>query len=197
MAHRTYTTEGIVLNTNLAGEANSRVLIFAKDLGLIKTVAQNTKSPKSKLKHGLQDYSFGIFSLVKGQTGWRITNVIPEGNFYFDLKNEKEKLRVVKDIFTLIKKMVIGEEENQELFNMVFSGLSYLAESQLEKQDVYNLEILLVLRMMRNLGYLQNIDSIEKFLETTNWSFETLKVIEKSQKSFVKEINRAIKDSDL
>lgn len=197
MAHRTYTTKSLVLSSENVGDSDKNIYLFTKDLGLVRAHVRNIRGLESKLRFGLQDFSSATVSLVKGKHKWRVTNVLFENNLFFELKDQKEKLLLCKNIFVLLKKLITHEQPDPDLFELVDSGLLFLKDTNLSKQEVFNTETLLVLRILRNLGYVQNIDSLEQFLETHHFTFEALQNLNPQKHKAIKEINRAIQDSHL
>src|SRR5690349_10081885 len=68
------TTEGFIIDSRPSGEAGKLLYIFTKDHGLVMATAQGIRLEKSKLRYFIQDYSFGVYSFVKGKEYWRLTN---------------------------------------------------------------------------------------------------------------------------
>ena len=72
--HPIHTTPGLIIHSRPYGEAGKLLSIFTRDFGLVLANAQGIRLEKSKLRPFIQDYSFGIFSLVKGKELWRLTS---------------------------------------------------------------------------------------------------------------------------
>jgi recombinational DNA repair protein (RecF pathway) len=64
-------TEGYVLKSSSQGEANRRIDLLTKELGLIRGTAQGVRYLKSKLRYSLTDFARVDIALVRGKDTWR------------------------------------------------------------------------------------------------------------------------------
>lgn len=149
--HHIYTTKAIIIKSAPIGEANKYYFLFTKDLGFIRASAQGVRLDKSKLKGHLQDYCEVMISLVKGKDIWRITGVetIEHGDFLEDIN----KLIAIKNIFSLLLRLLHGEEKNESLFQSIESFYNFLLKNNLSQENTKNLETITVLRVLYHLGY--------------------------------------------
>ncbi len=171
MSYHIYTTEGIILKGKAFGEASVYLYILTLDLGLIVASARSARLSQSKLRPALQEHSLILVSCVKGKNGWKITNVVDKGNFFFDYPPYSHK--VLSQIAFILMKMIQGEYPHQEIFQTVKTGFEFLAG--LPELDITNLETLLVLRILYQLGYVVNDQKTKIFLKKTNeWNGELL-----------------------
>lgn len=72
--HNIYTTSGFVIGSSLYGEADKMLFVFTRDFGLVNVIAKGIRLGRSKLRFCTQDYSLGIYSLVRGRDMWRLTD---------------------------------------------------------------------------------------------------------------------------
>ena len=206
MSYHIYTTDGIILKRTPFGEANVLLHILTEDLGLIMASARAARLSVSKLRPALQEYALVSLSCIKGKNGWKVTNVVEKGSFYFEYPEYTHQ--VVAQIGTLLLKMISGEAPHPEIFQTVLTSFEFL-KSLLEK-DVANFEILVVLRILHQLGYvasggetkLQHTQGspmyVEIFLnDATEWNNELLEKVEKSKSTLVGLINKGLKESHL
>ena len=194
MLYHIYTTDGIILKRSPFGEANVLLYVLTKDLGLVMASAQSARLSKSKLRHGLQEYSHVLASFVKGKNGWKLTNVSEKGSFFFDLP--RPYTRVLAQFVFILIKMMPGEHPHPEIFQTVRSGFEFL--KNLPEIEVKNFEILLVLRILHELGYVAQSSNTETFLNDLNtWSNEFLEKISEKKQALVEIINKAMKESQL
>lgn len=114
MSYVVYSTRGFVLGSAPSGEASKIYLIYTEDFGLVRARAQGVRLLASKLRYNLEDYSFGIFSLVRGREVWRLT-----GAEKLDLPKFSFLIRA--RVLNLTKRLVQGEEKNKKLFKALFS----------------------------------------------------------------------------
>lgn len=189
-----YSTEGFVLGNYSFGEYNKIFFIFTKDLGIIKASAQSVRRPGLKLKSGLEDYSWGIFTFVKGKNGWKIIDAMPEVNSYFSLI-EKREVFICASVTSLFKKLLPEEEPHPELFDELREGLFFMQQNRLSEDLVKNLESLLVLKALAHLGYLEKENWLP-FLESSI-NFELLNNFSDQKRKSIEVINRSLKASQL
>ena len=116
MSHHIYKTEGFVLGSVNIGEANQYLSLFTKDLGLVKATARSVREERSKLRYSLQHFSYSSFSLVRGRNVWRITGAQEKYNIFHDCKGDKEKQQMLARLFSLLQRLLAGEEKNEHLF---------------------------------------------------------------------------------
>jgi DNA repair protein RecO len=193
--HHIYTTKAIIIKSISSGEANRFYFLFTKDLGFIKASAQGVRLLKSKLKGHLQDFSVVNVSVVKGKEIWRITGSEVVKNEIL-IKNS-QKMYVAKNIFSLLLRMLHGEEKNESLFECVDNFYNFLLKNELDKEQLKNIEILTVLRILHHLGYFKNTFPLSVFAGENELSFGTLKDFADKSKEAVREINLMLLETHL
>ena len=193
--HHIYTTKAIIIKSVPAGEANKIYFLLTKDLGFIRASAQSVRLDKSKLKGHLEELSFVSVSAVKGREIWRITNVetIYQNNFLNDL----EKLGIVKNIFSLLLRLLHGEEKNEALFDRIDSFYTFVLKNDLSKTDIKNLEAIVVLQILHELGYLKETTTLSEFTKDTIVSLDLLAHMQEKRSYAISEINDALHHSNL
>lgn len=192
-----YKTEGFVLDSLNFGESNKFLYIFTKDFGLINSSAQGLRKLNSKLRYGLQSFCHSEIALVKGKKGWRITSAKQVKNLFSLLKENKEALKICAGVFALLKKMLAGEEKDEKLFEIVRSGLDYLADKNPSGENLKNFEFILILKILERLGYVGKSDKLEIFTSSGDWNDNILETMNSSRQSAIREINRAIRESQM
>ncbi len=190
-----YTTDAIIIKSLPSGEANKTYLLLTKDLGFIRATAQSIRKDKSKLKGHLQDLSLASISLVKGREIWRIVSA-ESIHRKLSLKDFK-KLDAVKNIFVLLLRLIHGEEKNTELFDSVLSFYNFISLNELTDDNLKNLEIIAVLRILYTLGYFKKSFDLSEYAERNNLSLELLDLFKNKRKLAISEINMALKETHL
>lgn len=150
MAYQTYTTDALVIGSENRLTADRIVALFTRDAGLVHARAVSVRREQSKLRYGLQDFSLGQVSLVRGKAGWRITGAERANNLYFSVSNRRVRgalLRVLK----LVRRLVRGEETHAALYDILIDGLVTL--SACREDEIVRGERLLSLRILAALGY--------------------------------------------
>lgn len=186
MPHHIYTTPGFLIHSSPHGESGKFFLVFTRDLGMVGATAAGVRLSQSKLRYYTQDFSYSLFSLVRGKDVWRMTGA-KEIEGVGEMKEENKKLWV--QILTLLKRLVPGEEQNEKLFLVLENLHRYLVENVAEKDVV---EYLTVLRILNLLGYVS-----EKEYEGQEISDEILKKVITKKESILKTINHGLKQSQL
>ncbi len=192
MPHHIYTTPGFLVHSAPQGEAGKFFLVFSRDLGMIGATAQGVRFSQSKLRYYTQDYSYSLFSLVRGKEVWRMTGA-KEIEGTGEVKEGNIKLFV--QILMLLRRLLPGEEKNEKLFSILETLHTYLAEHELEKETKTALEYITVLRILHVLGYVKN--SFGKILEGSEIDDSVLLSIGDKKEEILREINTGLKESQL
>ncbi len=169
MSHHIHNTEAIVVGSVAIGEADRIYWLLTAELGLLVARAQGVRKEKSKMRYGLQEFSTTNVSLIEGRAGWRLTGAVLNESLHVALKDTKA-LQAVAKIFDLVKRFVAHDESNTNLFEIVKNGLLDLTKEDVSVGDT---EILLVARILQELGYLPDGEAIatrkkSKLLEDIN-----------------------------
>ena len=193
MSYHIYTTDGIILKRTGFGEANILLHILTSDFGLIMASARSARLSSSKLRGSLQEYASISVSCIKGKNGWKITNVIDKGSLYFDYPKSTHK--VLAQISAVLLQMIQGESPNKEIFKLVQSGFEFLKTTE---ENLETFEILMMLRILFELGYVAKGSETEVFLkDNSEWNKELFQKITLNKKPIVGLINKALKESHL
>lgn len=195
--HHIYETEGFVLSRRASGEAGYFLNIFSKDLGLVRAEASGSRKISSKLRYSIQDFSLSKFSLVRGKNTWKLTGVYLLSDYSVKFKNEKEKIRLVARIFSVLKRLIHGEEKNEKLFILIDKALLKLSSRVFSKEEINSIEILFLFRVMSVLGYGDGKIKSKNISDLDYWDEETLSECLSNKKEIISAINRSLKESQL
>lgn len=191
MSHHIYTTPGFVVKSSPHQEAGKFFYIFTRELGMVGTIAQGVRLNQSKLRFHVQDYSYSLFSLVRGKEVWRVTGA---GEFAGILPEENMKLYA--KILSLLERLLPGEEKNERLFEVMDRFHEFLSRGNLAGK-AEPVEIATVLRILDCLGYVSKKDLFAKIVETNGLSQEVFEEVKSNKALIIKEINNALKESQL
>ena len=191
--HYIYHTEGIILGSKNYKEADKYFYIFTRDLGLIYASAQGIRKMSSKLRFVLQDFSYVKVDLVSGRDIFRITSA-SANNLLNEIKNKKENFKIFVNITRLLRRLLAGVEPNEILFQDVVNGLFVLENANVP--DLPNVEMIIVLRILNNLGYIGKVEDWENLIKSP---FEDGLIFEasRSRSKVLKYINKALKETHL
>lgn len=176
------------------GEAGKCYYIFTCDLGMIFASAQGVRKMSSKLRYVLQDFAYLKIDLVQGKDFWRVTNA-SKTNALEQITKRPETLEVFANIARLLRRLLAGVEPNKALFVDLFNGLSIL-EKMKTKEELQNIEAIIVLRIIHNLGYIGSNEALQNFIKSP---FEENLIFEasKNRTTILSEINKALKETHL
>jgi DNA repair protein RecO len=196
MAHHIYTTDAFVLESTLSGEADRFYTLFTYDLGLVRATARGVRLQKSKLRYSLQDFSRTRVSLVRGKEVWRITSAKIEDNLFTRFNQDKNVIGVIAQIMALIRRLVGGEEKNETLFIILAEAFKFLEKREQWGSELKHFEIIVVLRVLHNLGYLRDVVHFKQFLGTA-WTDELLVMLTEHKTMALQEINTSLRETQL
>ncbi len=197
MAYHTYNTPGLILGSTPSGEASRYVYIFTKDLGLVGAHAQNTRHVSSKLRYALDAPARSQVSLVRGKNMWRLISAVPDKRFYSVFGEDTERMMLCTRTFSLIKKLLAGEEAHPELFDVVNDFLDFIQNPEPASVDLKDAEAVLVLRILHSLGYIPENDLAKQFARGTEWNPEIISAMAPYRKEAIKIINESLRATGL
>ncbi|MEK7572309.1 MAG: DNA repair protein RecO [Patescibacteria group bacterium] len=192
--HHIYHTEGLILGSRNFGEAGKYYSIFTRDLGMVYASAQGIRKISSKLRFVLQDFSYIKIDLVRGKDFWRLTNA-SKTNILDNISKNHEAFKIFANIGKLLQRLLAGEETNRELFADLLSGLIILEKLKTE-EELRNVEAIIVLRMLNNLGYIGD-DEILKNIIKSPFGEDLIFEVGKSRLKILSEINKALGETHL
>jgi len=180
MSYSVYSTRGFILASAPSGEAGKTYFIYTEQFGLLRAHAQGVRHLKSKLRYNLEDYGFAIFSLVRGKEFWRVTGAVAEGNAGTMPLAGQDMLKVRARILSFIRRLVQGEERNDELFAVLLELFSAEFAQVSGREGLLGFETRILARCLAALGYvdLTLLDGMD-------------------QREMVVAINKALRESQL
>jgi DNA repair protein RecO (recombination protein O) len=201
--HNIYTTEGFILKSANFGEANKYFFIFTKEFGLIKASAQGVRLLKSKLRYSLEDFSFSNVSIVRGKEIWRLTSAVCQTSSSChscegrNLSFSKEKHLLRARIFSLLLRLLHGEEKNELLFETLRESVTFLNHENLTDEMLTNFECILALRILSSLGYIGNLGDFNQFTASPYFTLELLTKMSALKTQAILEINKSLRETHL
>jgi DNA repair protein RecO len=199
MSHSKYHTEAIVLASRTQGESSLFVFLLTERFGLVGAVATGIRHLKSKLRYSLVDFSLIEVSLVRGKEVWRLTGAQKPAEHHHKLSVKNPGFVLWVKILSLIRRLTTGEEAHAELFTLLktfFEFIRYEAE-KLSPQQLLDLEVLMVIRILRTLGYFGEEKELEPFISTHEWKIEEINNFTTQRRLAVQKINDALKETQL
>ncbi len=195
MSYRLYTTKALVLGVETSVEASRSLRLFTRELGFIRAHARGVREGKSKLRYGLQPLSLSEVSLVRGREMWRVAGAMPLHSLHASFRESPETFLLLVRIVRLLRRLLQGEEKNEELFDVVESGIEFLLETSLTKSELGNFECVFVLRILHRLGYIGNPE-FEPFLGLS-LSKDLMVELAPLRSSAILAINKSLRETHL
>ena len=192
--HHIYHTEGIILGSRDFGEAGKHYAIFTEKLGMIHARATGVRKLSSKLRFILQDFACVNVDLVQGRNFWRVTSASKTGKLE-RLPKQPEMLRVFGNIAALLERLLAAAEPNKKLFMDLMQGLSMLEKSE-TREDLRNIEAIVVLRALADLGYIGGDETMDTFVNSPLEEDLVYKV-SPARGEILRHINQALRASHL
>ncbi|MFA6077222.1 MAG: DNA repair protein RecO [Candidatus Paceibacterota bacterium] len=192
--HHIYHTEGIILSSRNFGEAGKYYSVFTRDLGMIHASAQGVRKMSSKLRFVLQDFSYLKIDLVQGKNIFRITNA-SKTNTLERITRQPENFKVFANVARLLKRLLAGVEPNETLFTDLVNGLLILEKAK-TKEDLSNIEVIIVLRILNNLGYIGDNEILQNLIKSP-FEEDLIFEVSKSRIHVLRQINKALKETHL
>ena len=176
------------------GEAGKCFYIFTRELGMIYASAQGVRKITSKLRFILQDYAYVKIDLVAGRDFWRVTSA-SKTNKLEKLTKNPGTFAVVSNIANLLKRLLAGVEKNEVLFADLINSFSVLEKTE-RKEDLRNIEAIIVLRILNNLGYIGENEKLQNLIKSP-FEENLIYEVSKSRPQVLSQINKALKETHL
>lgn len=178
MSYSVYSTRGFILGSAPSGEAGKAYSLYTEQFGLVRAHAQGVRHLKSKLRYNLADYSLATFSLVRGKEFWRLTGAVAEAAGEWGSGSEKGARQARARILSFVRRLVQGEERNDDLFAVLLDLFAPRGEGVGLDPVAFETDILA--RCLSTLGYV-DLASLEGL----------------DQRAKISAINKALKESHL
>lgn len=159
-----YHTDGFVLGGAPFGEANKFFTLFTEELGMLSASATSVREERSKLRYGLQDFSYSHLTLVRGREVWRLASAALQENIWNEFRGRPQVSALFVRIFRLLRRLLPPEEKNHRVFDALLQTLQFLRTDEARKEVAETLEIVLVLRILYSLGYLSSEGELQTLL---------------------------------
>lgn len=192
--HHIFHTEGIILDSRNFGEAGKHYSIFTRDLGMITATAQGVRKMSSKLRFVLQDLAYLKIDLVAGKNIFRVTNASKTG-ILEQITKQPKTFEVFTNVARLLRRLLAGVEPNETLFVDLLHGLSILERNE-TKENLRNIEAIIVLRILNNLGYIGESDILNSLIKSP-FEEDLIFKVSKSRAHILRQINKALKETHL
>lgn len=199
MSYAHYEERCFVVDEIDSGEASRSFFLLCENLGCVWARATSVRKEISKLRFHLQKYNHIKVTLIEGRDFYRVVGVddFSGSNKYASLNILEKKL--VARIMNVLRKLIVGEERENEIYNLVDSLISTLKRITIRNNDDFvAFEIFMISKILAKLGY----GSMQKFLlpDSNDLSFidhEFLQDIGAKREVILPLVNNALRESHL
>jgi recombinational DNA repair protein (RecF pathway) len=166
VAYRIYTTDSFVIKNSPSKDMDASLLLFTEQFGLLYAAAKSARAGMSKLKASLQTTNFSSISMVKGREVWRVTNAKKYIALY-DKRISPELRSLFVRLLGHVARFCPKEALEAEIFADLKSiaAFIFLEHTTLQlPEHIEACEQWLLLRLLYNLGYIQETQQIKNML---------------------------------
>lgn len=134
-----YRTQAIVLKKEDRGEADQLFTIFSKDFGKLEVLGKGIRKITSKLRSGIEIFSFSEIEFVQGKNYKILTDTLLLKKL-INIKTDLEKFKIALLISKITEKLIPfegGDEKIWRLFKQVFETLNNFSGSKIYLKLLY------------------------------------------------------------
>ncbi|HHE76861.1 MAG TPA: DNA repair protein RecO [Candidatus Parcubacteria bacterium] len=112
-----YRTEGFVLKKENKSEADQLITFYTSDFGKIKILGRAIRKIKSKLRCGIELFSFSRIEFIRGKSYNTLTDAVKVKELQFSQK--PEKISAFFKISELLDTLIKGQEKDREIWKLL------------------------------------------------------------------------------
>jgi DNA repair protein RecO (recombination protein O) len=133
-----YKTKGFVFKKNDRFESDRVFTIFTNDFGKVKIYGKAIRKISSKLKGGIDIFSLSEIEFIQGKNRKTLTNALLVRRFG-NIADDLLKLEISHRIGEVLNNFIIGQEKDEDIFNLINETFSTLGNCQTDdaSQSVY------------------------------------------------------------
>jgi len=149
--HHIHHTTAFILGHVDTKEHDRFIVLFTKELGVVRATVRGIRKLSSRLRYALQDFSHARVDLVQGREVWRITSATRLEEHIF---HKQGQLVAFAKVLELIRRLIQGEESTPTVFTILEQFIDFCtANENLSKEELLGLEYITVLKILNELGY--------------------------------------------
>ena len=137
--NRSYKLQAIVLKRTSFSEADRLVTVFSKSHGKVVLVAKGVRKITSRKKGHLELFTYAKLQIAKTKGLGIITEAETINNFP-SLRKNLNRVRIAYLLAELIDKLTAEQQEQQEVFKLLFNSFIILNSKSATKNFILNFE---------------------------------------------------------
>ena len=118
-------TQAIVLKAADLRETDQLLTIYSKEFGKIRVAARGIKKSESKSRYHLEPLSYSQLILIEGKSFKIIKNAVLVDQF-LSMRRDLDKMKIAFKIIELIDELIVGEEQDENIWNLLLKTLKEL-----------------------------------------------------------------------
>ena len=129
-----YRTAGFVFKKEDKFESDRNFSVFTKDFGRVEVLGKSIRKINSKLRGGIEIFSFSEIEFVQGKIRKTLTDAVPEkkfSNIY-----TPEKLKISYTISAVLDDFLKGEEKDEKIMNLIVDVFNKLEDHKKEDCNI-------------------------------------------------------------
>ncbi|MBI2098201.1 MAG: DNA repair protein RecO [Candidatus Wildermuthbacteria bacterium] len=154
-----YRTQGIILRKQDIGEADRVFTVFTKDFGKLRLRAVSERKITSKLRGGLELFYLAEIEFIQGKVYKTITDAVCVC-FYSGIRKNLERLRVMERFAQVADELLHGQEQDEEIWNLLQETLSVLNRPALKGRELKILAYYFLWNLLASAGYSPSLAQI-------------------------------------
>lgn len=123
---KNFKAQGIIIKAQDFSEFDQILTIYTRELGKIKAIVKGVKKPKSKLRGGVQLFSYCQLELFKGKSFYRVIHSSSLKSF-IELREDFDKMTSALEWLEVVDSFVQEEEVDEETFLLTLLGIASIA----------------------------------------------------------------------
>lgn len=148
MAHKTYTSEGIVLSRKNYGEADRILVLLSKHFGKVSLLAKGVRKLKSKKRGHIEIFSKLKFSAIKGK-GMDIVTEAETINDFSGVRSNLNKITLAYYFCEVVNKITQEGEDLPKVYDLLSTALLELEQTT----ELKLLRIKFIYDLLTEMGY--------------------------------------------
>jgi len=147
-----YKTEAYIIGSYNVQEADRILVAYTKDFGRIRLRAISERKIISKLRCGLELFTYSYIEFIQGRARNTVTEAVPQER-YANIRRSLLRLKEAWRIAETLNLVLNGEERDEGVWNLVGATLECLNSSRLASYQIMGVYQYFFWNLMAELGY--------------------------------------------
>lgn len=145
-------TQGFVFKKEDKSDADRVFSVFSLDFGRLEITAKGIRKIESKLRGGIEIFSLSEIEFVEGKHQKTLTDAVFIEKFK-NISENQDKFKTALKIGDVLDNFILGQEEDEPVFNLLLSTFNKLNEPEASPQKIQLVYYYFVWNFLSILGY--------------------------------------------